>query len=179
MVIVLAGRRIDALNAETSRFPLESKATVQQRLHDLFLEVGATHLICAAACGADLIALDVAGQLGVRRRVVLPFDTKQFREMSVTDRPGDWGSAFDEIIAEVQALDDLVIIPAQSDPHQAFEATNKTIFDEAALLAPKFEKLLAVLVWDGKSRGEDDLTADFGREAHDRGMPVTQIPTCE
>jgi hypothetical protein len=40
----------------------------------------------AAANGADLVALRVARQLGIRCRVVLPFSANRFRRVSVTDR---------------------------------------------------------------------------------------------
>ena len=48
-------------------------------------------LIRSAACGADLLALDIAGEFGVERHVVLPFAVQAFRASSVTDRPGEWG----------------------------------------------------------------------------------------
>ena len=47
-------------------------------------------LVCSAACGADLIALQAAGRVSLRRRIVLPFEPSRFRDSSVVDRPGDW-----------------------------------------------------------------------------------------
>jgi hypothetical protein len=60
---------------------------VRRRIVDLLAEEHTEALVCSAACGADLIALEEAERLGLRRRIVLPFSPRQFRETSVTDRP--------------------------------------------------------------------------------------------
>ncbi len=74
MIVALAGRRIDAEAAQTASFPLANVARVRQELHDLLVKLKPLALVSSAACGADLLALDEAGALGIRRRVVLPFD---------------------------------------------------------------------------------------------------------
>src|SRR5258708_23324677 len=103
MIVTLAGRRIDPLNAPVARFPVENSAEVREQLVHLLQEQGATALVCSAACGADLLGLEAAGTLGLRRRVVLSFAPERFRATSVTDRPGEWGPLYDRIIAEVAA----------------------------------------------------------------------------
>jgi ABC-type enterobactin transport system permease subunit len=54
-------------------FPLEAVAIVRRRLADLLVQEHAVALVCSAACGADLIALEEAERLGLRRRIILPF----------------------------------------------------------------------------------------------------------
>src|SRR5688500_11638506 len=98
MVIALAGRRIDAEGAEIRRFPLQNVDTVEQRLHVFLERNGSTTLVSSAACGADLLAQAAAGLLGIRRLVILPFERDRFRETSVTDRPGDWGQAYERLL---------------------------------------------------------------------------------
>jgi hypothetical protein len=45
-------------------------------------------------------------------------------------------------------------------------------------LANRFhESVTAALVWDGITRGDDDLTEGFGVEARNRGLPVVEIST--
>ena len=61
MVIALAGRRIDAEDAEVSRFPVSVTGSVRARLRDLFVARGA-----AAPAGGFEGQLDVAE----RRQVV-------------------------------------------------------------------------------------------------------------
>ena len=90
-VVALAGRRIDLPEAQVPRFPLENVQEVGRRICEALYEMHAVALVCSAACGADLVALEQAKQLGLRRRIVLPFAPERFRETSVVDRPGDWG----------------------------------------------------------------------------------------
>ena len=176
MIIALAGRRVDSPEAKDTRFPLQNVGIVRERIRAL-LQENAAALVSSAACGADLIALSEAGKLGLRRRVVLPFERPRFRETSVTDRPGDWGPLFDEVLDAVEAAGDLVVLQEGSDD-EAYALANRAILDESLALAKTaHQPVRAVLVWDGKSRGDHDLTEDFGVEARKRGMPVTDVPT--
>jgi hypothetical protein len=186
MIIALAGRRIDAHDAIVSRFPLENSAAVRESIRRLLVERKATVLVCAAACGADLLALDTAGELGIQRRIILPFEKQRFRATSVTDRPGEWGTLFDLIIGEVEASRNLVILNDESEDDTIFAITNRVILNEAQSLArqhphhegePPENAILAVIVWEGQPRGEGDLTADFANEARVRGIPVIEIAT--
>jgi len=184
MIIALAGRRIDAPDATIQRFPLKNAADVRARIYAFLVDHKANALVCSAACGADLLALDTAGELGIQRRIVLPFEQNRFRETSVTDRPGEWGALFDRITREVAG--DLVILSDRGEGDEIFAIANRAILDEALALAhqtphDKGEQptalVLAVLVWDGQSRGEGDLTADFADESRTRGLQVLEIAT--
>src|SRR3984957_6214255 len=118
-VIALAGRRIDAPDTDPPRFPLQNVPIVRRRLAALFSAEHAEALVCSAACGADLVALEEAERLGLRRRIVLPFPPERFRETSVTDRPGDWGPVFDRLVAAAEAAGDLVILQSTGDDNDA------------------------------------------------------------
>lgn len=177
MIIALAGRRVDSPDAKKKRFPLENVAAVRGRVNALFKECGATGVVASAACGADLIALSEARQLGLRCRVVLPFERVRFRETSVTDRPGEWGVLYDEVLDGVEAAGDLVVlknVPAD----EAYAAANGAIVLEALALAQSVcQAAIAVLVWDGASRGEDDLTEQFRDRARQCGLDVREVLT--
>ena len=54
--------------------------------------------VSSAACGADLLLLDIAGGMHVPRYIFLPSDPEKFRISSVTDRPGDWGEIFTKVL---------------------------------------------------------------------------------
>lgn len=178
MVIGLAGRRIDAADAPTARFPLRNLPLVEQRLRDLLRGEPGVAMVSSAACGADLLAQGIAGTLGMRRRVVLPFDRARFRRTSVIDRPGDWGPAYDRLLAELDVTGDVVVLREGLDETAAYGATNLTILDQATALARQAgQDVLAVLVWEGAPRGPDDLTAAFGQEARRRRLSVKEILT--
>jgi hypothetical protein len=174
VVIALAGRRIDRAGARPARFPLEQVPVVSRRIADALRDLGASALVCSAACGADLIALEQAERLGVRRRIVLPFAAPRFRETSVTDRPGDWGPRFDRQIASVAAAADLVTLKVAGKDEVAYAAANKAIVSEAIGLAPR---RIALLVWEGSARADSDATADFGSLAREAGFTQQIILT--
>ena len=177
MIIALAGRRVDAADAKEQRFPLQNVDVVKERVRAMLKVRGATALVSAAACGADLIALSEAGSLGIRRRVVLPFDRDRFKTTSVTDRPGDWGPLYDQVLNEVEAAGDLVV-GKQTSADEDYAAANLAILDEAIRLGAKLnEPVGATLVWDGASRGENDITEKFGEEARQRGLALIEVKT--
>jgi hypothetical protein len=177
MIIALAGRRVDALDATQPKFPLQNIENVGSAVRALLQEHSATAVVCSAACGADLTGLAEAGKLGLRRRVVLPSARDKFRETSVIDRPGDWGSMYDSILDAVEAQGDLVVM-ANPDADDPYSATNRAILEEAVALGKaSSEAVGALLVWDGVSRGADDYTDQFGAEARKRGLGVFEVLT--
>ena len=176
-VVAVAGRRIDAPDASVTRFPLSNLERVRQLIASVLGSQPVSAVISSGACGADLLALDVARTAGMRRRVILPFAIDRFRGSSVVDRPGDWGPLFDGLVAAAAAHDDLVILQA-GDGDQAFAATNLAILDEGERLATTTgARRRALIVWDGASRGGDDLTDQFRTEAVARGWNVEEIRT--
>ena len=97
-VIVEAGRRVDAPGAETERFPPANVEEVRKRIQEFLNHEKPSAFVSSAACGADLLALEVAGGLHIKRYVLLPSSVEAFRKGSVTDRPGDWGPLYDQVI---------------------------------------------------------------------------------
>jgi hypothetical protein len=176
-VIALAGRRVDAPHARQVRFPPQNAPMVAGRIRKCF-QKGVHVLVCSAACGSDLLALEIASELGIRRRVVLPFARPLFRKTSVADRPGDWDERFDRALDEVERQGDLVILGYEQSDAAAYARTNAAIVDEALRIARQDGKLAqALVVWDGKSRGSSDLTAQFLDEARGKGMPILEVLT--
>jgi hypothetical protein len=186
MIVALAGRRIDAPDAQTPRFPLANASLVRERIREVLIELGANTLICSAAAGADLLALEAAASLGLRRRVVLPYGRDQFLENSVRDRPGDWEWSFNRAYSDARGQGTLRSLRLIGTPHEAYLRATHVILDDAQELAaaeprsgrqPGAGKVTAVIVWDGSPRDHDDLTAHFADEARRRGLPVREILT--
>jgi hypothetical protein len=193
-VVALAGRRIDAIGARPVRFPLEHVAYVAGQLRALLRSRRARVLVCAAANGADLVALHVARELGMRCRIVLPFSPTRFRRVSVTDRPGGelWGWLYDDLIARARANRDLVVTGSSSGGDAAaFAAANKRILIEALRFSPRRHlpgrvqsasrasvPPLAVIVWEGQPRRAGDATAGFAELARASGLRVKSVRTC-
>ena len=179
MVFALAGRRIDDPSAAPPRFPLANLDAVRRRLRATLGERGATAVVASAANGADLLALEEAGALGLRRRIILPFEREHFRRTSVVDRPGDWGAVFDRVVDEVAERGDVITIASDAgDDEAAYLAASELILREAVrLAAEQHEPASAIVVWEGRSRGAGDLTDAFRVDATARGLAVVEVPT--
>jgi len=177
MIVALAGRRVDEPGANEKRFSPENAEMVKQRIREVLMAERATALVSAAACGSDILALEAAGELGIRRRVVLPYDKVTFKHSSVIDRAGDWGERYDRILAEVDEKGDLIVDDYDQDEESYF-AANHDILDQAEELAEETgQQVSAVVVWNGQARGEEDVTGHFLEEAKQRGFKVTEVST--
>jgi hypothetical protein len=188
IVVALAGRRIDADGAPP-RFPLKQAPSVKGRLTRLLRALQPDALVCSAACGADLLALEAAMALKIPVTIVLPFAPEQFRETSVVDRPGNWGRRYDAVMKRATngataGRIHVIELPAGGDDDAYQEATD-AILDDAQKLAGeaagKEGEVVAVVVWEGASRGEGDLTEYFRQVALARGFTEKVILTrrCE
>lgn len=192
-IVACAGRRIDPQGATTPRFPLTQVDYVREQIDALFRRDRVNTLICSAACGADLIALRVAQELGIGYHVILPFSPDRFRVASVIDRPAspewNWGALFDQVIDGAQQRGELVVLKTGEDGHVGYQAVNRAILD-AALRQEQEQKISfppnatqrlhqvqALIVWDGHTRRPQDLTRHFAEEARSRGLLVRQILT--
>jgi hypothetical protein len=181
-VVALAGRRIDLPEAPVPRFPLENVQEVGRRVCEALCKMHAVALVCSAACGADLVALEQAKQLGLRRRIVLPFAPERFRESSVVDRPGNWGPVYDQQVAATAAAGDLLVLNATSGGDAAYAAANEAIVREAQALARTAQpdaphRLIAILVWDEAPRSDGDATARFRDLTRRAGFEEQSIST--
>jgi hypothetical protein len=95
----------------------------------------------------------------------------------VTDRPGDWGALYDAVVNDAKAQDDLMIIRPKSKK-AAYAEVNHRIIGEALSLARQLQHpVTAVRIWEGKPRGDDDITQEFGDYALNAGIPVKEILT--
>jgi hypothetical protein len=185
-VIVLAGKRIDAEDSDTPRFPLEHADAVKEQMRTLFRRLKVQALVCSAANGADLLALEVARDLHIPAYVVLPFDRESFRESSVVDRPGAWGSLFDDLVDDVERQGRLIVMEQVGDNHNAYLDAVIAMLDKAAELSGRMADgqpatspgtVTAVAVWNGESRGSRDVTVYFINEAKERGFAPHEIET--
>jgi hypothetical protein len=185
MIVAVAGRRIDAVDASVARFPLARVEAVRAGIRARLVEVGATAIVSSGACGTDLIALEVAAELGLRRRVILPFGRALFRETSVTDRPGEWGGRYDAICDALAKTGDLEELGYLPEGERTYAETNLRIVEraveyggsEATTNGAALPNAIALLVWEGTSRGPDDMTAHFGEVAVEHGLAVEYVLT--
>ncbi|WP_184504180.1 hypothetical protein [Sphingomonas endophytica] len=170
----LAGRRADLEGDTPPRFPARNVDLVKERISALFRRESIDRLVCAAACGADLVALDVAENMGIPALIVLPFSRATFRRVSVIDRPGNWGGLYDRLVDAAARRADLITLGLAEDDETAFTVGNARIISEARRAA---EQRLAVAVWEGSSRGEGDATAELLTAGQQQGFQTASVST--
>ncbi len=175
-IVALAGRLPDAPDADARRFPAANVLRVRTRLKAILDPNETVGLICSAAAGADLLALDVAAEADLRRHVILGAEPAAFEARSVAERAGSWTDLFERLVvtpSKSMTLEILSSVPPEDDL-----AVNQAILTrarEAALAAGA--RPVAVLVWEGRSRGADDATADFRDRAIALGFDTLETPT--
>lgn len=183
VIIAAAGRRIDASDASSPRFPLANQTIVAQQIRATLDRLKATTVVASAACGADLLALWVARELGVRRRIILPYRSEWFIEDSVLDRPGEWEQLYHELCDEASAAGDLLVLDEARGSDQAYRAASDAIAKETLRLAEQenpanpIAATTCVIIWDGASRGPEDLTAHLRERMLRMGAQVEDVPT--
>jgi len=175
-VAALAGRRIDALASDTEKFPLAHIPKVSRRVRDLFVARNLASIVCSAACGADLIALEIARSMNLRTRIILPFDVDSFKRISVDDRPGNWEVPYFSAVDYAQKTGDLVIIGLDPKDPSAFSTTNRYLISETLRISGG-SRPLAITVWDDKPRGPDDATFEFKRLAMQAEFDLYHVST--
>ncbi len=185
MVVALAGRRIDAEDASSPRFPTENIEKIKEKIGLFFIEKKPDWLVSSGACGADLIALDVAGELQINRKMILPFHAETFRSTSVTDRAGDWGNLFDRIYGELKNENNVIDLDYDKDGDDVYEKANFDILNEADKIYSELKndnsqsgvgnKKMAMIIWEGKPKNSDDTTDHFRQEAIKRGYEILEI----
>jgi len=179
-VAAVAGRRPDPSDAQEIVFPPESISRVRTEIRALYIERRVGMVVSSAAAGADLLALDVAGSLGLRRVIVLPFAIEEFLRTSVADRPGDWVNLFKQAVSDLAPRGDVRVIGGSSgQAGAAYLAATLEIIRLAARAARAEHSSppIGVVIWDGVTRNRGDLTAEFRSLAVEHRFAIVDVMT--
>ena len=98
-----------------------------------------------------------------------------FRSKSVVDRPGEWGKVYDKVLSRSQRLGSLTVLDEPRGDDLAYLNATQAIIRKAAL---SIGLHLAVVVWEGSSRGVGDATEEFRRLASIANFEEVTILTC-
>ena len=142
-VMVFTGHMVDRPDRARQRFPQSLEAAVRGALRERLAAIAPLALYSSAACGADIIALELMRERGGETHVVLPFPLTEFRRVSVDFAQGDWGARFDRCLAEADS------VTVTSD-HHARDST--ATFEYANLVLTGMGRLRAQML-DAPVRG--------------------------
>ena len=105
--------------------------------------------------------------------MLLPASPDEFRESSVTDRPGNWGPIYDAVLKA-----STVEVLSLPEGQEGYLEVNHKLLDKAQELAQgEGAPVSALVIWNRESRGDDDVTAHFLEEARRRSIKVLEIST--
>jgi hypothetical protein len=172
-VIIEAGRRVDAPDAQVPRFPPSNVSEVSRLIRRLLGMQEPQAVVCSAACGADLLLLQAAGEMHIEQVVLLPSEPEAFRKSSVTDRQGNWGELYDQVLKTAR----VETVKLREGQEGYFENNLKLLGRGQQLAHEKGVLAEALVIWNGIPRGPDDVTAHFLHEAKSRKMTVLEIST--
>jgi len=124
-VVAFAGHMIDSPDRPEPRFPAALAPAVEAAVRERVARFHRPIVYSSAACGADLIFIEVALSMGAELNVVLPFDRDDFVRTSVAIGGEDWIGRFDAALSRATR-----IIMATEENHLG----DDVLFDHAAML---------------------------------------------
>jgi len=173
-VIAFAGHMIDAPGRSTPRFPAALAPVVEAALRERCARFRQPIVYTSAACGADLIFIEAALDVGAEVNIVLPFERADFARTSVAVGGSAWIERFNAALERAAR-----VIMATDENHLG----DDVLFEHASLLVEGFTllrasqlettpKMLCVLdpVADGRLGGTH---ASFERWKAHVGLPQT------
>jgi hypothetical protein len=98
-VLAFAGHMIDAPDRSTPRFPAALAPAVADAIRERLARMHLPVVYTSAACGADLIFVEAALEIGAEVNVVLPFDREDFVRTSVAPAGDGWATRFDQALS--------------------------------------------------------------------------------
>jgi tetratricopeptide (TPR) repeat protein len=175
-VMAFSGHMIDPPDRPGPRFPAGLESAVRESVRARMAAIAPAAAYGSAACGADLICLEAARELGCETHVVLPFPAAAFREASVDFAAAGWGERFERALA---AADSVTI----ASDHRArgstatFEYANLILTGMARLRAQVLDTgLRALAVLDAASPGAPGGTRSIVDLWKRCGIPVEVLP---
>jgi Adenylate and Guanylate cyclase catalytic domain/MAP3K TRAFs-binding domain len=173
-VLVFTGNMIDQPGRTSPRFPTALESTVRAAMRERLASLSPLAVYASAACGADILCLELAREMGSETHVVLPFPPEEFRRASVDIAGDNWGPRFDTALA---AADSVTITSDHraSGSAATFEYANLVLTGMGQLRSQALDTTLrALAVWDpgvGAPGGSASLVTIW--EA--RALPVDHV----
>jgi len=174
-VLVFTGNMIDRADRGTPRFPAAIEPSVRAAVAERLAAHRPLAVYGSAACGADILCLEAARELGCEVHIVLPFPAAEFRRTSVDFARGDWGQRFERAIA---AADSVTIASEHraSGSAATFEYANLILTGMGELRAQMLDTdLRGLAVWDPQIQGLAGGAASLVSLWQRRGLKVDQV----
>jgi class 3 adenylate cyclase/tetratricopeptide (TPR) repeat protein len=173
-VVVCAGHMIDRPGRTPPRFPAHLEAAVRAALRARLETHGAGIGYSSAACGTDIIFLEVMHELGGETNVVLPYNREQFIEDSVDVVPG-WRERFEVVLERATS----VVVASEQKigvGGLSYEYCNLLIEGLGGIHAEQLEtELVPLAIWDGRAGDGPGGTASYVAQWRASGHEIEVI----
>ncbi|HEX6137499.1 MAG TPA: adenylate/guanylate cyclase domain-containing protein [Casimicrobiaceae bacterium] len=133
-VVAFAGHLVDAPDRPVARFPAALVPAVHAALRERLACLHQPIVFTSGACGADLLFVDAALELGAEVNIVLPFDKRDFVRTSVAIGGDEWLPRFEAALARATR-----VIMATEEGYLG----DDVLFEHAAVLVEGFSMLRA------------------------------------
>jgi class 3 adenylate cyclase len=172
-VAAFSGHMFDMPGRKHSRFPSSSAPAARRELTCVLKECHVKIGYSALACGGDILFAETLLKLGGEIHIVLPFEEKTFRCVSVDLVPGkDWGRRFKAILKRAASV---TILNPSGDPAEPenYEYCNRALLGMAKLKARSIGlDLQPVVMWDGQPGDGPGGTEAFIKKCRQLADPV-------
>lgn len=125
VVIAFSGHMVDHPGRAQARFPARLEGAVTAALRERIARMGAVVGYAQAACGADIIFLEILQAVRMQTHIVLPFARADFVRTSVAFAGGDWERRFNAVLERATS-----VMLATAEPYLGDDA----LFEHAANL---------------------------------------------
>ena len=178
-VLVFTGHMIDAPERSEPRFPQHIAEEVRGRIRSRIERLRPAAAYGSAACGADILCLEVVRELGGELHIVLPFPAEQFRSESVEFcGQGDWGERFQRLLEDAS---EVMVISEKPPPNgvSTFEYANLVMTGLARLRSQVLDtNLHGLAIWDGSIAGDVGGTSSVVDMWRRYGVATDRVDPC-
>lgn len=174
-LIIFAGHLVDSPGRSEPRFPptreAQAKALIREAVETLRNDQHEFMGLASAAPGADILAHEVSGELGLKSTICLPMPAKDYARMAFKDLD-NWRTRFLDLQQdhEVLELSDKAGLPRwlSDSKMDSWERGNRWVMQMAMTWGA--ERITLVALWDGKTVGDaPGGTAQMVQLARDAG----------
>jgi tetratricopeptide (TPR) repeat protein len=145
-----AGHMVDAADRPVPRFPATAIPSAEERIRNWLTANAIRFSYSSAACGGDILFLEIAQSLDIETHILLPFARDYFITTSVEHGGKEWVQRFERVM--VKAASVTVLNEDVPDYHpSSYDFTNQMIGAQAAARAASLDSpLRGLALWNGQ-----------------------------
>ena len=136
------------------RFPPEAEEIAKKEIAAALDEMGASCGYSSAACGTDILFLEIMIERGAETHIFLPFAKEEFIETSVRRAGGNWVSRFEAVLDQATSIH-YVTKDGYNCEDTLYTFCNDVLLGFAAMRGRGMDENPRLLVfWDGQPGAE-------------------------